>query len=281
VSACLEKFRCSELSITYLRPLDLSFPRLVTLTLENDHTFDGSDLQMLLANCAHTLKQMILENCSITGPMSAGSPLPDRQWLRMCEVMTDWSTVERLVSASPSLRFFYFDEEHSWEACLDTLAAHCPQLQVFSYNGTSGSQSMTGILTACLKIEVVEFLYDANEVHLLTILQNCVRLKALRAEGWFLEATSECVVALQARLPDRQHLSLKDCGFETNASLLSLAPYCSNLRTLEAQDSFIIRLRCCGWQEPQRFAFHLLGRVDGSEDSGLHSIVAFVNAATP
>jgi hypothetical protein len=236
VNARLEEVHSSKAGNSILRPLDFSFLQLHTLTVKGGCVFAARDLQTLLSSCSQTLKRLTVEHCQITGALLSESPLPDLQMLHLYNASMGQEMQRKLIVSSPSLRSFYCDDVRDGNACLEALAMHCPLLQVLSCYGTRSVPSLTRVLTACPKIEVVEFIFNVYEVHILTALQVCTKLKAFCTKGKYVKESAEFQLTLQARLSDLRHLFLCDCNFQSDTSILALAPYFGNLKTLELQN---------------------------------------------
>jgi hypothetical protein len=119
--------------------------------------------------------------------------------LSMCSM--GLSNVRRLIEASPSLRSFQCSDPHERsEHLLDTLAAHCPLLQVLSYEILAhDTSSLVQLLQACQHVEVVEFLADSGvpdpgiiDLHAAVVMQHCKKLKALNLSAGFAASTMVC-----------------------------------------------------------------------------------------
>jgi hypothetical protein len=243
-SAHLERLRCIQLNLAQLRPFDFMFSKLHSLTLCDVGTLlGGKDVEALLSCCAHTLQQLKLES-SYVGSASCGLPFPDLLELCLVDSKICQAILHKLIVSSPRLRSFCCDaiEEEHGDACLEALAGHCPLLQVLAFDNSGSSETLIRLFKACPLIEVVELPCDDSYPHILAALENCQRLRAFCAVGDVMEYFEEYIPALQARLPDLRHLSLFDCNFHSDTSILALAPYCGNLRTLEVSQAALINL---------------------------------------
>jgi hypothetical protein len=231
----LERLRCVQFNPVQLRPFESLFSRLRSLTIRDVGTVLGAkDVEELLSCCAGTLQKLKLEYC-IMGPFTAELPFPDLHDVYLRDSPMYLETLHKLIVSSPSLRSFYCDAVEEGNTCLELLATHCPLLKVLGFDNSGSAQSLIRVLEACPLIEVVELPREESNHHVLAALQHCARLKAFCAHGGAVTTSADCRAALQARLLDLRHLSLKDCEYESDAPILALAPHCSNLRTLELQ----------------------------------------------
>jgi hypothetical protein len=207
------------------------------LTIEDCGLLPSESLGALLSACSQSLQRLELTRCSLVTVLPTGQ-LPDLRILHLSNCPLGLSNARRLIKASPSLRSFMFsDPKESAEHLLDTLAAHCPLLQVLSYEiSLQDPSSLVQLLRACMNMEVVVFALHSVEAkpcviegHVAAVMNHCKRLKALSLRTVY--TGSIMVLAEQAKM--LRHISLFNARFESDPFVLALAENCSNLISLE------------------------------------------------
>jgi hypothetical protein len=123
---------------------------LRTLSIEDCGVIDAKSLSALLSKSSQTLMSLEMGECELSAPLSATS-LPDLMVLHLRSALIAMGDVCKLISASPSLRSFLCDDLQGSDDCLEALAAHCPLLQVLSYErgDISGVTSLVHLLQSC------------------------------------------------------------------------------------------------------------------------------------
>jgi hypothetical protein len=96
--------------------MGLSVCRLKLLALDTCDLVDSTVLGVLLSSCAHSLRRLRLETCSLTAPLSV-TRLPDLIMLDLRDCSIDLSTLCKLIGASPSLRSFSCDNLLGQDTC--------------------------------------------------------------------------------------------------------------------------------------------------------------------
>jgi hypothetical protein len=190
------------------------------------------------------------------------------------------TAMRQLITSSPRLRSFSFDNLGYSIDCLNALAAHCPLLQVLCYENSNANSvdPLVHVLQACPNIEVVNVLSvmgfnnmstTVRDATIAAILQHCRNLKAFGVPSLETVMSAESLQVLAARLPDLHHLYLDNCPAASNAPVLALMQDCHNLRSLDlsAHNDFVseaalialisnlpqivdLRLSQCDWTDP-------------------------------
>jgi hypothetical protein len=98
---------------------------------------------------------------------------------------------------------------------LDALAAHCPLLQVLSYEkgNPDSTDALVRVLQACPVIELMDISSETDDLngstsdrHIAAILQHAHNLKALRCPGHSAHVSDAAMLEIAARLPRMLHM---------------------------------------------------------------------------